>query len=71
MLLNFLQDIASSRRSDLEVSIGLPLMTTGRPDNFGVIEPGVYRSSYPKLEDFAFLQGLKLKTVMYAHAQNI
>lgn len=36
----------------------------GRPLNFGVVIPGVYRSSYPKSEDFPFLQGLRLKTVV-------
>ncbi|EQL03256.1 tyrosine phosphatase [Ophiocordyceps sinensis CO18] len=35
-----------------------------RPDNFGVVLAGVYRSSYPKPEHYAFLQGLKLKTVV-------
>jgi tyrosine-protein phosphatase SIW14 len=37
----------------------------GRPINFGVVVPGVYRSSYPKADDYAFLKGLKLKTVVY------
>ncbi|TFA97558.1 Tyrosine-protein phosphatase SIW14 [Trichoderma ghanense] len=36
----------------------------GRPVNFGLVVPGVYRSSYPKKEDFAFLKGLKLKTIV-------
>lgn len=38
--------------------------TSGRPANFGVVVPGVYRSSYPKPADYGFLQSLKLKTVM-------
>lgn len=37
---------------------------SGRPANFGIVVPGVYRSSYPKTEDFGFLQNLKLKTVV-------
>lgn len=37
----------------------------GRPINFGVVVPGVYRSSYPKADDYAFLKDLKLKTVVY------
>ena len=41
-----------------------PAPLHGRPSNFGVVLPGVYRSSYPKPEDFAFLAGLKLKTVV-------
>lgn len=36
----------------------------GRPINFGLVVPGVYRSSYPKPEDYQFLSGLKLKTVV-------
>ncbi|KAL7931654.1 tyrosine phosphatase family domain-containing protein [Trichoderma chlorosporum] len=36
----------------------------GRPINFGLVVPGVYRSSYPKKEDYAFLKGLKLKTIV-------
>ncbi|KAM4060730.1 tyrosine phosphatase family protein [Hirsutella rhossiliensis] len=41
-----------------------PVPLNGRPANFGVVLPGVYRSSYPKPEDYAFLQSLKLKTVV-------
>ena len=36
----------------------------GRPTNFGVVIPGVYRSSYPKLDDYDFIKGLKLKTMV-------
>ncbi|KAL7926394.1 tyrosine phosphatase family domain-containing protein [Trichoderma austrokoningii] len=36
----------------------------GRPINFGLVVPGVYRSSYPKADDYDFLKGLKLKTVV-------
>ncbi|PHH59241.1 hypothetical protein CDD81_3541 [Ophiocordyceps australis] len=36
----------------------------GHPVNFGVVIPGVYRSSYPKPEDYSFLQRLQLKTVI-------
>jgi tyrosine-protein phosphatase SIW14 len=35
-----------------------------QPHNFGLVIPGVYRSSYPQAPDFAYLQGLKLKTIM-------
>ncbi|KAG6037167.1 hypothetical protein E4U41_005301 [Claviceps citrina] len=34
------------------------------PINFGLVVPGVYRSSYPKPEDYHFLSGLKLRTVV-------
>ena len=37
---------------------------SGRPANFGVVTPGVYRSSYPKREDYDFLAGLGLKTIV-------
>lgn len=36
----------------------------GQPANFGTVVPGIYRSSYPKEADYAFLQKLKLKTIM-------
>ena len=36
----------------------------GRPENFGVVLPGIYRSSYPRQEDFGFLQSLHLKTIV-------
>ncbi|KAK2072580.1 hypothetical protein P8C59_006927 [Phyllachora maydis] len=35
-----------------------------RPANFGVVVPGVYRSSYPQTADYAFLQHLRLKTIV-------
>lgn len=37
---------------------------TGRPHNFGIVIPGIYRSSYPKLEDFDYIKGLGLKTIV-------
>ena len=36
----------------------------GRPSNFGIVVPGVYRSSFPQSEDYTFVEGLKLKTVV-------
>ncbi|RDA86125.1 hypothetical protein CP532_3024 [Ophiocordyceps camponoti-leonardi (nom. inval.)] len=38
--------------------------SAGRPANFGVVFPHVYRSSYPQPENYDFLQSLKLKTVV-------
>ncbi|KFA70324.1 hypothetical protein S40285_01761 [Stachybotrys chlorohalonatus IBT 40285] len=35
-----------------------------RPLNFGIVVPGIYRSSYPKPEDFGFLGNLRLKTIV-------
>jgi protein tyrosine/serine phosphatase len=37
---------------------------TGRPVNFQVIAPGLYRSSYPQVAHFLQLEGLKLKTIV-------
>ncbi|KAL2146077.1 hypothetical protein VTI28DRAFT_5170 [Corynascus sepedonium] len=40
------------------------LPTERRPANFGIVVPGVYRSSFPQSEDYAFIEGLKLKTIV-------
>ena len=40
------------------------LPAESRPANFGVVVPGVYRSSFPQADDYAFIQGLKLKTIV-------
>ncbi|AEO61503.1 hypothetical protein MYCTH_2311715 [Thermothelomyces thermophilus ATCC 42464] len=40
------------------------LPTESRPANFGIVVPGVYRSSFPQSEDYAFIEGLKLKTIV-------
>ncbi|KAF7563368.1 hypothetical protein G7046_g789 [Stylonectria norvegica] len=37
---------------------------SGRPLNFGVVVPGVYRSSYPKPPDFEYIKSLKLRTIV-------
>ncbi|KAM0298737.1 hypothetical protein ACHAPM_008160 [Fusarium culmorum] len=36
----------------------------GRPFNFGIVIPGVYRSSFPKSHDFDYIKGLGLKTIV-------
>ncbi len=38
------------------------------PANFGIVADGVYRSSFPKKENFPFLNTLKLKTVLLVFA---
>ena len=48
--------------SNINLEESLP--TSGRPINFGVVVPGVYRSSFPKTEDHEFISGLKLKTIV-------
>ncbi|KAK0704882.1 tyrosine phosphatase family-domain-containing protein [Lasiosphaeris hirsuta] len=40
------------------------LPAAGRPNNFGVVVPGVYRSSFPQAGDYSFVEALKLKTVV-------
>lgn len=42
-----------------------PAPLNGRPLNFGIVVPGLYRSSYPKPSDFEYIKSLKLKTVVY------
>jgi len=39
-------------------------MTLVPPDNFALVFPGVYRSSFPKRKNFDFLRKLNLKTVL-------
>jgi tyrosine-protein phosphatase SIW14 len=34
------------------------------PENFSMVSPGIYRSSFPKRKNFSFLKKLKLKTVL-------
>ena len=34
------------------------------PVNFGIVVPGVYRSSYPRPQDYPFIKDLGLKTIM-------
>lgn len=55
-------DLVSGSISALELDRILP--TEGRPSNFGVVVPGVYRSSFPQSEDYGFIEGLKLKTIV-------
>ncbi|KAK3898563.1 putative tyrosine-protein phosphatase [Staphylotrichum tortipilum] len=49
-------------RSTAEHERSLP--AKGRPANFGVVVPGVYRSSFPQSEDYGFIEALKLKTIV-------
>ena len=36
------------------------------PINFSMVEEGVYRSGFPEICNFGFLETLNLKSVMYA-----
>ncbi|KAK1761283.1 hypothetical protein QBC47DRAFT_25063 [Echria macrotheca] len=40
------------------------LPAAGRPINFGIVVPGVYRSSFPQAGDHEFIESLKLKTMV-------
>ncbi|KAF5680557.1 SIW14-like tyrosine phosphatase [Fusarium heterosporum] len=64
---------ASSRTSDSSassISAYQPQSTeyiaplNGRPHNFGIVVPGVYRSSFPRSHDFEYIKGLGLKTIV-------
>lgn len=52
--------IKSSLKSHKLDSLG----QDGRPLNFGEVLPGIYRSSFPKAEDYPFYKRLGLKTVV-------
>ncbi|CAK7219410.1 tyrosine-protein phosphatase siw14 [Sporothrix bragantina] len=55
-----LADEDAFRDSDLEI----PDVPLGAPANFGFVMPGLFRSSYPKPENYEYLQGLGLKTIV-------
>lgn len=40
------------------------------PENYALVAPGVYRSSFPTRKTFPFLEKLALKTVMYSTTQD-
>jgi tyrosine-protein phosphatase SIW14 len=63
----------SSKLTGLEKSLSFPkdldsysmeLSAGTYPTNFGVVVPGVYRSSYPEPRHYDSLKGLGLKTIM-------
>lgn len=59
------QAYSHSAKAPLRPNPTLPLIPSdGRPKNFGVVVPGVYRSSFPQSEDYPFIEGLKLKTMV-------
>ncbi|CAK7230393.1 tyrosine-protein phosphatase siw14 [Sporothrix curviconia] len=55
-----LADEDAYRDLDLEI----PNVPPGAPVNFGFVMPGLFRSSYPRPENYDFLQGLGLKTIV-------
>ncbi|RFU25432.1 Protein-serine-threonine phosphatase/Protein-tyrosine-phosphatase/4-nitrophenylphosphatase, partial [Scytalidium lignicola] len=48
----------------IETSRASATKIAGQPANFGLVLPGVYRSSYPQKEDFEFLRTLGLKSIV-------
>ncbi|GAW13132.1 hypothetical protein ANO14919_025100 [Xylariales sp. No.14919] len=45
--------------------LGRPTPTFHQPPiNFSIVSEGLYRSGYPQTEDYPFIQGLKLKTIV-------
>lgn len=44
---------------------GNEMEAISRPENFGEVFPGVYRSTYPKTHDYEFFRNLGLKTIVY------
>ncbi|KHN94812.1 tyrosine phosphatase [Metarhizium album ARSEF 1941] len=61
------ENTATSMSPSTSVSDSLDCLvpgSNGRPINFGVVFPGVYRSSYPKPQDYHFLGDLGLKTIL-------
>ncbi|TPX17097.1 uncharacterized protein E0L32_003215 [Thyridium curvatum] len=42
----------------------VPSTRAGQPINFGMVVPGVYRSSYPQAQDYDFIRSLKLKSIV-------
>ncbi|OHW89976.1 tyrosine phosphatase [Colletotrichum incanum] len=62
--LNVADQLKSPLASPISSSIERVLPIDGRPINFGVVVPGVYRSSYPKPEDFGFIRNLGLKSIV-------
>lgn len=50
---------------ELELDLdGVPEVAPGAPVNFGFVMPGLFRSSYPKPENYDFLEQLGLKTIV-------
>ncbi|POS84482.1 hypothetical protein EPUL_004268 [Erysiphe pulchra] len=45
-------------------SLFSPVSSDYWPNNFGIVTPGVFRSGFPKTEDFPYLQKLHLKTIL-------
>jgi hypothetical protein len=58
------QDSPNHIKSSLKSHKLDPLHQDDRPLNFGEVLPGIYRSSFPKAEEYPFYKKLGLKTVV-------
>ena len=56
--------IVSEKIEPMSIEMDGQEKPVGQPQNFGVVAPGMYRSSFPEAEDLPFLEGLKLKTIV-------
>ncbi|KAF9871216.1 tyrosine phosphatase [Colletotrichum karsti] len=63
-LIKVAEQIQAPPASPKSPGIERVLPIDGRPINFGVVVPGVYRSSYPKPDDFGFIRNLGLKSIV-------
>lgn len=55
----------SSRRSSFEDRAPARLTRLTPPDNFGAVVDGkIFRSAYPKEENYGYLKTLKLKSIL-------
>ncbi|ERS94946.1 hypothetical protein HMPREF1624_08657 [Sporothrix schenckii ATCC 58251] len=46
------------------LDLDIPEVSPGAPANFGFVMPGLFRGSYPKPENYDFLETLNLKTIV-------
>lgn len=53
-------NLTSSQSSKLST----PVSSDYWPSNFGIVTPDIFRSGFPKSEDFPYLQKLRLKTIL-------
>ncbi|KAJ8129694.1 hypothetical protein O1611_g3935 [Lasiodiplodia mahajangana] len=57
--------LAESQTCTKRITISRPLSMSHQPPiNFSMVSEGLYRSGYPQTEDYPFIQGLKLKTIV-------
>lgn len=55
---------ATGNGSGNVLHLRVPQTTMPAPSNFSMVVHGVYRSSFPRPENFAFLEKLQLKSIL-------